>query len=237
MVNLEDVLAAMALPGCPVCRLSSFRVERFLDRLIYEQINDLEVRQALRASRGLCSPHAWQLARMPNSPGLGLALVYRDVIQDVSLSVEASQCHLPPRSIRGIFAGLIPFMRHLFRSGPSAEPPAVCPACSYAAQVEGSALQALLAGLAQDGERVAHLLAESGGLCLRHLVQGLAFDRRSPALRRLAADAQNRLQSLDQDLAAYIQHQDYRFRDGEAGPWSSAWQRAVSFVSGERDAP
>ena len=239
MVSLEDVFEAMSEAGCPVCQLSSNRVERFLDRLIYEQVNDPGIRQALRDSQGLCSAHAWQLAGMPNSPGLGLALVYRDVVQDVRLSVEASYGDTTSSSsfIGRSLAGLARTTGHLFHLAPPTDSHAACPACSYAAQVEGSALRALVAGLAQDGERVTHHLAESDGLCLRHLQQALALDSRPSVSHLLADDARHRLQALDQELAAYIQHQDYRFRDREPGSWASAWRRALSFVSGERDAP
>lgn len=238
MVSLEDALDAMRDPGCPVCRLSSTRVERFLDRLIYEHVNDAGVREALRASQGFCARHAYQLAGMPNSPGLGLALVYREIIQDISLGIPTPSGESSPTSagVPHAASPVIQWMRRFLipRRGTGSSP--VCPACAYASKIEHYALRALLAGLDQESEGVAHSLAQSDGLCCRHLRQGINLGRRSPAACWLARDAQHRLHGLDQDLADYIQHQDYRFRDAEPGPWASAWRRALSFVHGSEDA-
>ena len=45
--NLRD---AFAEEGCPICRLCSQAVDRYLDHLLYESVNDPGVRRNIRRS-------------------------------------------------------------------------------------------------------------------------------------------------------------------------------------------
>jgi hypothetical protein len=74
-----DLIDLFDRPGCPVCRLGLSGVYRWLDSFAYEGVNDYELRAALRASRGFCNAHAWQLIGEVHDL-LGVAIVYRDVV-------------------------------------------------------------------------------------------------------------------------------------------------------------
>ena len=75
------LLEAFDKEGCPVCRFMAEYSLRYLDALIYEQVNDVDVRRKLRASRGFCNWHAWQ-ARDIASSALGVAIMAKDLISE-----------------------------------------------------------------------------------------------------------------------------------------------------------
>ncbi len=84
--NLVD---AFDQRGCPICRLALTAVYRWLDAFAYENVNDYDVRAALRRSRGFCTAHAWQLIDEIHDLA-GAAIVYRDVIHSLLPSVRAA---------------------------------------------------------------------------------------------------------------------------------------------------
>jgi hypothetical protein len=84
--NLVD---AFEQRGCPICRLALSAVYRWLDAFAYENVNDYDVRAALRRSRGFCTTHAWQLIDEIHDLA-GAAIVYRDVIHSLLPSVRAA---------------------------------------------------------------------------------------------------------------------------------------------------
>ena len=49
---------AMAEWGCPLCRLAERAEGAYIDSLNYERVLDLNTRDALKASRGLCARHS-----------------------------------------------------------------------------------------------------------------------------------------------------------------------------------
>ena len=75
------LLEAFDKEGCPVCRFMAEYSLHYIDTLIYEQVNDVEVRRKLRASRGFCNWHAWQ-ARDITSSALGVAIIAKDLISE-----------------------------------------------------------------------------------------------------------------------------------------------------------
>ena len=71
-----DLRDACQLPGCPVCRIEQRTVQRFLDALMYENVNDPGTRDRLRGSLGFCHEHAWQVANEMLGNALGMAIIY-----------------------------------------------------------------------------------------------------------------------------------------------------------------
>ena len=59
----HELLEALEQEGCPLCRLSLKAAAAYVDTLLYEMVNDSQLRQRLRRSRGLCHTHAWQMVQ------------------------------------------------------------------------------------------------------------------------------------------------------------------------------
>ncbi|HEX5691153.1 MAG TPA: DUF6062 family protein, partial [Roseiflexaceae bacterium] len=75
----DDLLEAMGKRACPLCVLVE-RIERkAVDLFLYDQVNDISRRDALRASRGLCLYHTSLLAE--GRSALGIAILSRDILR------------------------------------------------------------------------------------------------------------------------------------------------------------
>ena len=62
----DDLLAAMSQAACPLCVLLERAERKAVDMFLYDQVNDISRRDALRASRGLCLNHSSMLAEGVN---------------------------------------------------------------------------------------------------------------------------------------------------------------------------
>jgi len=214
--ELRDALAA---GGCPLCRLAHKAGARYLDTLNYEGVNDPGLRQALRAARGLCRDHAWQLARLRGSP-LSIAIIYRNIINDLINVLESREpvTVRRPSGRRGLAA----------RLGGTAE----CPACLVEKEATHRAADTLLAHL--EDPAIAGPCAQAGGLCLAHLRSVLARADEKQA-RMLQGWQLAIYRGLQEELSEFIRKHDHRFRDEPFGTEADSWARAVASLVGGRE--
>jgi hypothetical protein len=195
----EDLLEACRQDGCPVCRLEHAADWRYLDRLFYEQVNDLGVRQQLRASRGFCLEHARMATEEMQGKALGLAIIYDDQLR---LGLE------------DLAAG---------RLGSAALKK--CPACANREETTLRVFAELSKNLLQPA--LLDAFRASQGLCFGHLRQALEH-LRSPEKRAALVTAQSAImEKLRAELAEYIRKNDYRFAGESFGAERDAWRRAV----------
>jgi len=237
--ELRDALGAegeSGQGGCLICHLTLRAVTRYLDSLLYEMVNDLDVRQGIRQARGFCHEHAWQL-REVGGGALGVAIIHRDVIgtvlkllrqgeyrpgQQISLGrlQEALDVGRPAAATADLVRGL--------------EPQQECPACRERSIMEDLYLSALLGHL--DDEEIAPALRRSSGLCFPHFRRALQLVRDERTFRRLVDLQLASLDSLVGDLDEFIRKHDYRFQKEGFGDEGDAWLRAIAQVSGSRRA-
>jgi hypothetical protein len=220
-----EVNDALGGEGCCVCRLVRRRVEHLLESFTYEQVNDIEVRDALRATRGFCARHARQYVRMSGTV-LGAAIVYADVLTAVRRELAQS----PHGKGRGDGNGLLGSIlgSAARRSRRVARP---CLACQEAVEAARAYLGLILEDLHEANFRERFLA--SGGLCLPHLEEALETADSAGAAALLQA-ADERIGALVRDLHQVIRKHDYRYNreridDSEA----TAARRGVDLVVGE----
>ncbi|MGA9407877.1 MAG: DUF6062 family protein [Bacteroidota bacterium] len=135
-----NVLDACRQKGCPVCILIEQNLRRHIDNLLYENVNDPGTRSTLRASRGMCAPHANVLLKAGDA--FGISIIYEDIIRDV-LSAIAQQS-----------------TRALRASRP-------CPVCQFKLAEETRYTKIFVDHADQQELQIA--LKQSSGLCLLHL--------------------------------------------------------------------
>jgi hypothetical protein len=89
-----------------LCRLVSETTRRHLEHLLYENVNDVGLRQRWRDAKGFCHRHAWMLA--DSQDALGIAILYLDLVEsyrDAILTEKAGNpcpiCDLEARALRG----------------------------------------------------------------------------------------------------------------------------------------
>lgn len=226
-----DFINACREPGCPVCRLTSHTVERYIDRLFYESVNDIETRARLRASLGFCHEHAALAVDKKLGNALGFAIIYQDVINNVLRELQSNA--QPPAAQRwSTLLKQIPeqagatIKRVLYALTPQKH----CLAC----QQRDKSLHIILSSLVDnlnDAETIT-ALKSSEGLCLPHLKKTFELTRDATAIDVLLALHREKLESLRDELAEFIRKNDYRFQAEGFGTESDAWRRAIARVTG-----
>jgi len=209
-----DLLEAVQSDGCPLCRLSVEVIASYIDNLLYGSVNDFDLRERLRQSRGLCHTHAWQMVRPGGS--LGAAIIQNDVLGELLHVLEGKA----ESRLRG----------DLERS---LEPQTECPACQHQAEMETIYLSALFKSLADEEFWEAY--CGSSGLCLPHFQAALRQCRHGSVRQRLVQAQRGFWQRLRGELVEFIRKNDYRFRDEGFGAEGDSWQRAIAQVVGHVD--
>ena len=199
-----EVLEAFQQPDtCAFCELESRTVKRYLDTLLYENVNDPGLRRKLALSQGFCSRHAHALLRFGDA--LGIAILYRDQVQRRIESLES---------------------RKSFQKKPRES----CPACDQQLQTRRRCVQTLLAWVGEADMRRA--IEAGSGLCLPHLDETLSHCRDEEAEAYLLRTHRASLENLLGELAELIRKNDYRFRHEPVGSERDAWRRAVRRLTG-----
>jgi len=185
---MYEFIEACGLEGCPVCRLAVRTSDRYFDILAYENTNDIDVRNELRASRGFCNRHAWQYAEHHDS--LGAAIVYRDVLRSLLRDMPDTHGERPFHGIRkAVQRWLDPdgsrahtqLLHHLAPHGR-------CIACRREETTCNDVIDVLSHRVQEPS--MASAFADSAGLCQRHLAVALPRVRRPDARVALLAAQQ-----------------------------------------------
>jgi hypothetical protein len=232
-----DVLDACAKPGCPLCRLSEQVVNRYLDAILYESVNDPGIREQLHRSLGYCSEHAWRLPDTGGGASLGIAIIYRDLLGQILKRLGKAR-FVPTHKL-----SLRQAQEFLDLGKPAAateaavqslQSEAACPACGERDRMETIALIAMLKALAQEDERMQAALKSSAGLCLPHLRRALELARDQAAFERLLAIAQEKMAELAGELDEFIRKNDYRFNKEGFGAEGESRRRAIAWMVGAK---
>jgi hypothetical protein len=199
-------------PGCPVCRLTLVSAHQYLDSVIYEYVNKPATHFAVRASRGFCPNHAWQVQDDIGASALGIAVLYEGVMNHLIKDVGTGKVNQASNALK---------------------PKGPCPACEHQATAEAHLLRNLLEHLDQD--EFADAFSKSAGLCVPHLRQALDQSGSNPAKIRLIALQQEIWSKLSAELTEFIRKYDYRFATQGMGEEGSSPRRAIEGTVGLKD--
>lgn len=234
-LSYHEITDACAQPGCPLCRLAERIVQRHLDRVIYDSVNDPPTRARLRESFGYCYPHAWQLTQTGDGTAVGVAFIYRDMLNAITKLLQTAQGERPSLSL------LARLREKLNRTRPSsATEPIVqqlvpghnCLACAERDKMTNLFLITLTDALGKGDAVMEQALRDSDGLCVPHLRQALALTRSETAVATLLTLTTTKLLALQTELSELLRKNDYRFRGEGFGSEADSWLRAVSAVIG-----
>jgi hypothetical protein len=224
----HDLLDALNQPGCPVCRLSSDSVRRYLDGLFYEFVNDPVARDSLLNSHGFCAEHAGLLLETRIADALGASMIYKNIVKIIlenfpKSSSESILSPIPNRSKER--ARLI----RKFISASST--PGRCPACETREAASDRALEGLSKSLDDENLRIAY--QGSDGLCFPHLTQLIERTQGTDMVKFLLSVTQKKLETLQSEMDELIRKNDYRFQsEGITDREGLAWRKAMRMVSG-----
>src|SRR5262245_53249337 len=207
-IGFFDLVEACREPGCPICRLLERAARSDLDALIYERVNDLETRRALRASWGLCNWHTWLLPEIHSSAS-GAAIVYADVLR---VCIDRMRQHDRVRSRVAAFLDRLglgrAWARYRSRVVALYDARPACPVCARGAAAESGYLDTLLALLSDP--QLAAAYEQSHGLCLPHLLRAIDGEAERRALGELCRQTLAKWETLRQDLERFVAKYDYR---------------------------
>jgi hypothetical protein len=207
-----EVRAALGQPGCPVCRLAVRSVGRWLASVAYDQVNDIELRNELRAARGFCNVHAHRWLAEVHSV-LGTAIVYEDLLKASLRELLAENV-----SRGGLWRAIL---------GAQGADVGNCPACRAQTEAEERFLAALLATATADSRA----LEASEGVCLRHVRAALRSG--GPGAERVLQHTRSAIERLLGELGEVIRKEDYRFRhESRTDAERTAPSRAVARAAG-----
>jgi len=240
----DDLLTAMSQAACALCVLLERAERKAVDMFLYDQVNDISRRDALRASRGLCLPHSSMLAE--GRSALGVAILSRDILRTMTAELEAGTSHREHRAHReettaptqssgnSVASVARKYLSGVFgqigsQLATRIEPQAGCPMCAERPRIEAPLIMGLLHNL-HDAAFAAAFDA-SAGLCRVHLASTLrAAD--TPAARALAARQAAIWRRLEADLDEFIRKHDYRFQGEAFDVERDVWRRALQTTSG-----
>jgi hypothetical protein len=235
----DDLLSALAQGACPLCVLLERAERKAVDMFLYDQVNDISRRDALRASRGLCLYHSSMLAE--GRSALGVAILSRDILRTMTAELEVGANRQERKEGDERISQPFAFLASLagkIGAGLAAriEPQAGCPMCAERPRIEAPLIMGLLHNL-RDSDFAAAFDA-SAGLCRMHLAGTLrAAD--TTAARALAARQAAIWRRLEADLDEFIRKHDYRFQGETFDVERDVWRRALQTTSGwyERASP
>lgn len=221
--NLED---AYSEEGCPVCRIASYDVERYLETTNYDALGDPGIRARLTASTGYCGEHARQWLAIAFV--LGTATLYRDVLQRLTGELRDLRPRRANVGERLVAAFRGQDGRHSGLELGVARSP--CPACELRRESEHSLIRTLTASLRAAETRSKY--ESSDGLCIPHLRRALDQTKERESFACLRDHGVARQEILLGHLSEIVRKHDYRYREEPSGEEKGAATRAVRHVAG-----
>ncbi|HEX2915819.1 MAG TPA: DUF6062 family protein [Chloroflexia bacterium] len=230
--------------ACPLCQLTRESVARYMGSLSYENVNDPEQRERLRASGGFCNRHSWQWHS--HKDALGTAIIYQDVAR-VFLSKLAegnlATTLSPVRSgLWSFFSGGV-----TEKTGGSGQnnhelgAPGIekreelklarCPACELEDANGQRLVEEFVHGLKEEGFREAY--TASKGICLPHLAW--AEERMNTTTRQLVLKVEaEKWAEIQNELGQVIEKSNFDHHLGQQklGPEAYAIYRSLWKASG-----
>ncbi len=239
-LSYYDILDACKEPGCPFCRLGQDAVERHLDSVIYDSVNSISLRATLRKARGYCHEHAWQLPLAGGSAPLGIAIIYRDILNTLNKELDSASYKSGRLSLKTV-------KQAVRREEPAAatadtirslDPQAACPACERQQEIENLAFLALTDALAEGDPAMITAVNQATIICMPHFKQALAYTRNKTGYTELVTAVQAKITALITDLDEFLRKNDHRFRNETITPAEKdSWQRALLMLVGINDYP
>jgi len=232
--SFYDLRDALTQSDCAICRLTAEATDQYLESLLWESVNDPEVRYDIRQARGFCNDHSWRLARHRES--LGATIIMNDVLRDMLRAMADAHFQAPPiLSLRRTQEALDPKQPAAATADVVAQLSArqACPACVEAETMERIFLSTLIENLlGEDGLLVA--FETSNGLCLPHFRQALTQVRDKAVFEALVGAQRAIWERLADQLSEIVRKADYRFQDESPGEESGASLRAIAALVGAR---
>lgn len=229
-----DLYQALSEPGCALCRLLAKVADNYIDGVLWELVNDADIRRDLNQARGYCQDHAWLLVRYGSSLGTGLLM--QGVVETLLAVIETANFEPQPASFS---------LRQMWRANGNSthadpaspalianlSPQIPCPVCTAVQKSEDYYLDALVKHFCGPDNLAARYRA-SAGFCLPHFRLALSRVSDEATFTALVAAQKAVWQRLNAELKEFIRKNDYLLLKEGFGPEGNSWLRAIETISG-----
>ncbi|MCX7796867.1 MAG: DUF6062 family protein [bacterium] len=197
-----ELLDAMKERGCPVCLLLETYTDKYIDNLLYESVNDTNLRGRLIDSGGFCKEHSKKLLRFGyRGYALGISIIYKDLMDAYYKTLNTQ--------------GTLSSNRK-------------CLICEVLEDVEGRILEELVKNIKE--RNFYQIYRDSEGLCMFHLSKVLTLSKDREISEIFLELTALKLKELSSQLSEFIRKQDYRFREEPIGIEADSWIRAIEIL-------
>lgn len=216
-LNYYDLIDAMQQrDGCPVCQLLLRDTEQLLDSLLYEYSNSYLIHQKIRASRGLCNLHTWQLVEFKGNV-LNIAVLQEAALDEILRILDQAGSRLNIRLSRWRSSDASSLADQL-------EARERCFVCESLDKAEQHYLTTFASHLPDS--RFQEAYQQSSGLCLAHFRQALRLAQ--PKAARLLTEAQTAIwKTLQAELESLINQYDVNKTGGQILHDADSLQRVL----------
>lgn len=229
----DELLAALAEPGCAFCRLLDASSNRLVNAILFEMVNDVAVREELNAARGYCRRHATLLVRTGSA--LGSATMMQGVLKVLIRTLDGAQIDQASASrLRSLARSVNSNVTHpaITQLASDLAPQAECPICANESVMLRQLADTLLGRMA-PGSELALAYGRSDGLCLPHFRAVIERGLPGPNLETISMTQRDIWVRLEAELEEFLRKSDHRFHHEKMGSERDSWRRAISAVSGQ----
>lgn len=227
-----DLLEAFTQPGCALCRLLLRGVEQFVDSLLYEYTNSDEMRAAFASSKGVCSEHGHLLRYNKQGNVLAIAKLYQFVLDDVLGTLDATVGEAEPPSLFDRLLGSSTPRVNNAHLADQLEPKNTCIVCDVMMTYEKDFIEIIRRYAGE--ERFQDAFRGSDGMCLPHFRQIVRALTSLSDAQAVISIQKAIWQELRDDLALFIEKQNYEHIGEPMGREGDSWVRAIARMAGEK---
>lgn len=217
---------------CPICTLINKSIDRFIEGLFYESVNDIKIREDIKKSKGYCNYHAWKLESFGDP--LAHSIIYSDLIKSLEVSIED---FLKDTEVinneKKVFFNKPKENNKLEKFRKNIEGKDNCPICKMVLDSEKLYVLSFAEYIREDNEFKVEY-KESGFLCIPHIVKLLENCGDINLIREIMEVQLNKIRKLSHHLSEIKRKSDYRFSNEESSSEGKiAWIKAVKQWVGE----
>ena len=212
--SFTELLEAFKKDGCPICRLNHLNIDSYFSSILYECVNDPEVRKKLRNSLGYCREHSIQFIQFVESSynRFGASIITADVALEVIKELD----RLLKLSLKDL--NKVTVSNH------------ICPACIYMQSHEHIYYSEITSNLEND-DFLSEFL-KSDGICQVHLLELIKIIK-NPHIRNIIIENQKlKLSYLIKDMNEFVKKHSGQSSQKVIPSEGDAFKKAIRKISG-----
>ncbi|NSW90630.1 MAG: hypothetical protein HPY74_08145 [Firmicutes bacterium] len=227
----HELLDCMESDGCPICMLINKNIDRFIDGLLYESVNDIKIRDNINKAKGFCNYHAWRLQQ--EGDPLAHSIIYGDLVNTAIKEIESFL-----KETEGLEKAYLKFSNrsnHMLKQlKHSLNGEAECPLCKMVEESEKVYITSMTEYIFADKEFNIKFQKNSF-MCVPHMLKMLEYCSSLSSIKTVLKIQLERFKEMSGYLSEIKRKSDYRFfNEPHSSEEKKAWITAVKLWVGEK---